>query len=244
MRRCISALLDVGMIPVVNENDVVSVTELMFTDNDELAGLLAAMVDAQLLCLLSSVPGVYDGDPGDETTTQIRIWDEDTFRAEQVVQRASSALGRGGMHSKLNVARETARLGTEVVIADGGEDEVLLRITAGEQLGTRFRAGRPTSSTRRWLASAQSFTSASAFVNAGAADALCDRNRLASLLPVGIERLEGEFKRGDVIQICGPDNNVIACGRAQYDDHEAQAKLGQQGHKPLVHYDYLYLVNR
>ena len=242
MRGCINALLDVGMIPVVNENDVVSVTELMFTDNDELAGLLAGMVEADLLCLLSSVPGVFDGDPDHAETRPIPVWDEDQFKAEQVVQQALSSLGRGGMHSKLNVARNTARLGTEVIIASGNEDNILLKITSGASVGTRFKAGAAPTSAKRWLATAQGFATATAHINTGAAETLLDSNRLASLLPVGIVRLEGKFERGDVIQIRGPDNVVIACGRAQYDHEQATDKLGQQGHKPLVHYDYLYLV--
>jgi len=242
MRSCIDALLNVGMIPIVNENDVVSVTELMFTDNDELAGLMAGMIDADLLCLLSSVPGVFNGDPDKPGTEPIKVWDEAAFQAEQVVQQALSSLGRGGMHSKLNVARNTARLGTEVIIACGTEDDILLKLAAGKSVGTRFRAGSAPSPAKRWLASAQGFASATAHINAGAAEALLDSNRLASLLPVGIDRLEGKFERGDVIQIRGPDNVVIACGRAQYGDEQAQDMLGQQGHKPLVHYDYLFIV--
>ena len=153
MRGCIDALLEVGMVPVVNENDVVSVTELMFTDNDELAGLLAAMVDADLLCLLSSVPGVLDGDPASGNTRRIVEWDEASMTAESVVQQASSALGRGGMHSKLNVAREAARLGTEVVIADGADDDILLKIAAGEPVGTVFPpAMRPRPRAAGWPA--------------------------------------------------------------------------------------------
>jgi glutamate 5-kinase len=130
------------------------------------------------------------------------------------------------------------------VIADGGAPEVLLRIAAGENVGTRFIAGTATSSTRRWLASAKHYTTASVHVNEGAAAALSAHNRLASLLPVGIDRIEGEFKRGDVVQVLGPDGQVIACGKAQYDADDARAAIGLQGQKPLVHYDYLYLVAR
>ena len=100
MRGCIEALLTAGIVPIVNENDVVAVTELMFTDNDELAGLLAGMVKADLLCLLSAVPGVYDGDPDDPATTCLTSWDEDKHQIEDIVLRGTSALGRGGMHSK------------------------------------------------------------------------------------------------------------------------------------------------
>ncbi len=123
MRGCIEALLTAGIVPIVNENDVVAVTELMFTDNDELAGLLAGMVKADLLCLLSTVPGVYDGDPDNPAAECLTTWDENKHQIEDIVLRGTSALGRGGMHSKLAIARKTAKLGTEVVIADGSDAE-------------------------------------------------------------------------------------------------------------------------
>jgi glutamate 5-kinase len=137
MRGCIDGLLTAGIVPIVNENDVVAITELMFTDNDELAGLLAGMVKADLLCLLSTVPGVYDGDPEDPATGVIGTWDDDRYQADDVVLRGASALGRGGMHSKLDIARKTARLGTEVVIADGSDPDILVKVV-GEQRAVGF----------------------------------------------------------------------------------------------------------
>jgi len=242
MRGCIDALLSAGIVPVVNENDVVSITELMFTDNDELAGLLAGMVGADLLCLLSTVPGVYDGDPDDPDTRCIETWDDDRHRAEELVSRGTSALGRGGMHSKLAIARKAASLGTDVVIADGGDPDILFKVSTGQVAGTRFPARRGASPAKRWLASADSHAVGSVTVNEGAALALLDRNRLASLLPVGLVSVEGRFKRGDVIQIRDSEGRVIGCGRARYDHEEAGRVAGQRGQKPLIHYDYLYLI--
>ena len=138
MRGCIDALLTAGIIPIVNENDVVSITELMFTDNDELAGLLAGMVNADLLCLLSTVAGVFDGDPDDPGTKCIAVWDDQSHQIEDIVLRGTSALGRGGMHSKISIARKVAKLGTEVVIADGADPEILQKIISQANAGTRF----------------------------------------------------------------------------------------------------------
>jgi len=242
MRGCIEALLECSMIPIVNENDVVAVTELMFTDNDELAGLMAGMVNAELLCLLSTVPGVLDHSPNQAVPHCISRWDDSAYRLEDIVQRGTSDLGRGGMHSKINVARKAANLGTEVVIADGTAQDILLTITGGGDAGTRFPAHRGASSAKRWLASAQMESSGSVTVNAGAEAALLDRNRLTSLLPVGVDRVEGPFKRGDVIQIRNSEDRVLGCGRARYDHHEAEKLMGQRGQKPLIHYDYLYLI--
>lgn len=242
MRNCIEALLVAGIVPIINENDVVSVTELMFTDNDELAGLLAGMVDADLLCLLSTVPGVYDGDPNHAETHCIQHWDDEVHKAEEIVSRGASALGRGGMHSKLAIARKASSLGTEVVIADGTDTDILEKIIGGAEVGTRFPITGEASPAKRWLASADDHATGSVTVNAGAEEALTDNNRLASLLPVGIESVDGRFARGDVVRIVGASGKVIGCGQAAYDHEETRRLLGQRGHKPLIHYDYLYLL--
>lgn len=243
MRGCVEALLSAGIVPVINENDVVSVTELMFTDNDELAGLLAGMVNADLLCLLSTVPGVFDGDPNDPATQCIEEWDDEHYQVDDIVLRGTSALGRGGMHNKLTVARKTAKLGTEVVIADGTDPKILHRILGEEKAGTRFPVVGDVSPAKRWLASADGHATGSVTVNDGAEKALLDSTHLASVLPVGIEAVEGRFDRGDVIRILNPSGRVLGCGQARYDHEEATRLMGQRGQKPLVHYDYLYLVD-
>ena len=243
MRGCIEALLEAGIVPVINENDVVSVTELMFTDNDELAGLLAGMVKAEMLCLLSTVPGVYDGDPEDTATQCIKRWDDDRYQIEDIVSRGTSALGRGGMHNKLAVARKVARLGTEVIIADGTDPQIMSKILGDQETGTRFPVIGDASSAKRWLASADDHATGSITVNKGAEDALLDSNRLASVLLVGIEAVDGDFSRGDVIQILNLSGKVLGCGKARYDHNDAKNLMGQRGHKPLIHYDYLYLMD-
>lgn len=236
MRACIEALLQAGIVPIVNENDVVAVTELMFTDNDELAGLLSGMLNADLLCLLSTVPGVLA-----HGEARIPRWIEGEHQVDDLVRDGTSALGRGGMHSKIGVARKAAGLGTEVVIADGSAPGILQQIVAGADAGTRFAPRRDASSAKRWLASAQPARAGSVVVNAGAAAALRDRSRLASLLPVGIESVDGVFDKGDVIEIRDAEGRVLGCGRARYGHEEAQALQGRRGQKPLIHYDYLYL---
>jgi glutamate 5-kinase len=244
MRGCIEALLTAGIVPVVNENDVVSVTELMFTDNDELAGLLAGMVNAELLCLLSTVQGVYDGDPGNAASQYIKRWDDERYQIDDIVSRGTSTLGRGGMNSKLAIARKVASLGTEVVIADGTDAQIMHRILGDEQAGTRFPVSGDASSAKRWLASADDHATGSVTVNKGAEDALLDSTRLASVLLVGIESVEGRFERGDVIRILNPSGRMLGCGQARYAHTETAKLMGQRGHKPLVHYDYLYLVDQ
>jgi glutamate 5-kinase len=242
MRGCLEGLIRAGIVPIVNENDVVAVTELMFTDNDELASLLAGMVDADLLVMLSSVPGLCFG--GDTDEQVIPQWDASKHRAEDIVREGTSRLGRGGMHSKLAIALSTASLGTEVVIADGRAPDVLIRVAQGEAMGTCFPALNPVSPAKRWLASAEGHATASVIINQGAAEALTDDSRLTSLLPVGIVSLDGDFDRGDVLLIRDEDGHVLGCGRAQYDREEADAAVGKRGQRPLIHYDFLYLASR
>ena len=241
MRGCIEALLTAGIVPVVNENDVVAVTELMFTDTDELAGLLAGMVSAELLCLLSTVPGVYDGDPDDAASEYIKQWDDERYQIEDIVARGTSTLGRGGMNSKLAIARKVARLGTEVVIADGTDPQIMNKILDENQAGTRFPVIGDASPAKRWLAIADDHATGSVTLNKGAEDALLDSKRLTSLLPVGIEAVDGHFDRGDVIRILSSSGMILGCGQAHYDSEQASRLMGQRGQKPLIHYDYLYL---
>jgi len=242
MRGCLEGLIRAGIVPIVNENDVVAITELMFTDNDELASLLAGMVDADLLLMLSSVPGLcLDGEGAENVIAQ---WDDSRHRAEDIVREGTSRLGRGGMHSKLAIALSTASLGTEVIIADGRAADVLSRAARDDAIGTRFPARNPVSPAKRWLASAEGNATASVVINRGAVEALFDESRLTSLLPVGIVSFQGAFDRGDVLLICDEADEVLGCGRAQYDRKEADETLGKHGQRPLIHYDYLYLAKQ
>lgn len=243
MRACIEALLDAGLVPVVNENDVVAVTELMFTDNDELAGLIAALVHADHLFLLSTVAGVLVGPADSNAARCIDLWDDTQHQADELVNQGTSALGRGGMHSKIATARKVAALGTAVVIADGKKPGVLQLALDGQNCGTRFLPGSEVSPAKRWLAAVQNQAAGSVTVNAGAEAALLDQSRLASLLPVGISQVVGPFEAGDVIQIRNEAGRVIGCGRTRYSAGDATQKLGQRGHKAMIHYDYLYMLD-
>jgi len=236
MRNCLEGILNAGIVPVVNENDVVSITELMFTDNDELAGLLAGMVNAELLCMLSSVKGVYDAN-----NQLIQNWDDEIHHVEEIVSSGTSRLGRGGMHSKIIIARKTAALGTEVVIAHGLAENILLQVANQENAGTRFTAANATSPAKRWLASSDAHAVGAVHINEGAAQALSDKNRIASLLLVGVESLDGDFKRGDIIRVIEKSGRVLGVGRSGYDRNEADSLIGGKDHKPLIHCDYLYL---
>ena len=240
MRNCLEGMLASGVLPIINENDVVSVTELMFTDNDELAGLVAAMVDAQSLIILTNVAGIYDRNPKDPEAQLIKEVDF-TLDLSSMVTTEKSDFGRGGMLTKAAMAQKMADMGIEVHIAGGHVERVLERIARGEAVGTRFPADKKAKSVKRWIGHAEGYTSGSVYLNPGACRALLDSDKATSLLPVGIVKVEGDFERGDIVSLHDTQGRSFGLGKVQYDAQTAKALAGQQGQKPLVHYDYLYL---
>ena len=127
-KGCIESLLSCGIIPIVNENDTISITELMFTDNDELSGWMAEMMSCDMLIILSNIDGVYDGDPSSPSSTLISAISPEKDDVEGYIQTSTSSFGRGGMHTKCSVARRVAAAGMPVVIANGKRDNVIVRI--------------------------------------------------------------------------------------------------------------------
>jgi glutamate 5-kinase len=132
-KGCIESLLSCGIIPIVNENDTISITELMFTDNDELSGWMAEMMSCNMLIILSNIDGVYDGDPSDPSSNLISVISPEKDDIEGYIQTSKSLLGRGGMHTKCSVARRVAASGMPVVIANGKRDDVIVRIVDGDE---------------------------------------------------------------------------------------------------------------
>ena len=237
MTRCMEAMLRHRVVPIVNENDTVAVTELMFTDNDELAGLLAAMVGADRLLLLTNVDGVMsDGELVDEVESG------SAPRVDGV--GAPSAFGRGGMASKVEVARKTAALGVEVWIANGTRTQAIRQLALGRGRGTRFRPARRPSSVKRWVASARGHEKGRIVVNPGAEVALGRPDGPTSVLPVGVTAVAGDFAKGDVIRIESERGHLLGFGKAQYGARTARKYLGKRGKRAVVHYNFLYLSER
>lgn len=236
MAACLLALCQQPVIPVINENDVISITELMFTDNDELAGLVAALVQADLLIILSSVDGVLN----QQTGAVIPVIDADDEAVWGHVTPGKSTFGRGGMLTKLRICQRIARLGIPVLMANGKRPDVLADLIQGVIPHTRFEAKRRQRSLKRWLAF-QAPRGYAMTINAGAQVILQDPHRIASLLPVGVTSIEGEFKTGDLVAICNAAGKEIGVGVSSYDAAALQQCLGQQGHKAAIHYDYMFI---
>ncbi|MDE6311725.1 MAG: glutamate 5-kinase [Muribaculaceae bacterium] len=244
-KHCMGVMLGARIIPVVNENDTVSVTELMFTDNDELSGLIASMMDADALIILSNIDGLYTCDPALPEARLIRRVGRGEDAAGGISDRRSS-LGRGGMATKYRIAGRVADEGIAVVIANGTRDHILtdlLGLTPGDAPCTLFEpAPREASSLKRWIAHGESFAKGSVTVNQGAAEALLRGG--ASLLPVGVTDVEGAFEAGDIITVVTEDGRVIACGRAAIGAAAAERALGRKRNgSPLIHADYLYVYD-
>lgn len=241
-RACMAVMLENGVIPIVNENDTISVTELMFTDNDELSGLIAAMMDAETLIILSNIDGIYNGSPKDATSQVITEVSPDRDLNEYI-QQEKSGFGRGGMITKCNIARKVADEGIRVIIANGKRDDILTDLISrpAETLHTEFIPNPDAvSNVKKWIAHSASFAKGIVRINAKAAAAL-QGDRAVSLLMVGVTTVEGDFEEGDIVSIVDEQGRKIGVGRSGYGSDEAVQLIGKHDVKPFVHYDYLYM---
>lgn len=240
-KNCMTVMLENGVIPIVNENDTISVTELMFTDNDELSGLIATMMDAEALLILSNIDGIYNGNPNDPDSQVIQEIRPETD-LKQYIASSKSSFGRGGMLTKSNIARKVAEEGIPVLIANGKKENILpdLLDSSKNILCTTFVANKKASAIKKWIAHSEGFAKGEVHINAGCLEALLKKNA-PSLLPVGITQIVGRFEKGDIVRIFDPNNNQIGVGKAQYGSESAKDVLGKKGEKPFIHYDYLYL---
>ncbi|MDE5979225.1 MAG: glutamate 5-kinase [Muribaculaceae bacterium] len=241
-RGCMLTMIDNGVIPIVNENDTASLTELMFTDNDELSGLIATMLDADMLVILSNIDGIYTGSPDDPASVLIpRVAPGEDPSAYVVA--AKSGFGRGGMGTKCGIARKVSAEGVAVVIARGDRPGVLVDIVGNPASvpHTIFEPSlAPLSTIKRWIAHSSSFAKGEIHINANAAGILRS-DKAVSLLPVGVTAVSGEWEEGDIVSVLSPQGERIAVGRAAMDSRSAAESIGRHGQRPLIHYDYLYL---
>jgi glutamate 5-kinase len=227
----------------MNENDTISVTELMFTDNDELSGMVAAMMNAQVLIILSNVDGIYNGMPGDPETEVIREVYPEKKDLSKFIQTTRSSFGRGGMLTKYHIARKVADEGIEVIIANGKTDHILTEVLKEDSdiVCTRFfPSEKGVSNMKKWIAHSEGFAKGEIHINKCAREALWGENA-TSLLSVGITDVKGEFEKDDIVRIFDEEGTQIGVGRVSYDKIKVVELMGKKGNKPVIHYDYLYL---
>lgn len=241
-KNCMTVMLENGVIPIINENDTISVSELMFTDNDELSGLIASMMDAQALIILSNIDGIYNGAPSDPASKVIQEIGQGKDLSSYI-QTSKSSFGRGGMLTKTNIARKVADEGITVIIANGKRDNILVDLIQHPKntLCTRFiPSPEPVSSIKKWIAHSEGFAKGELHINQCATEVL-NSDKAISILPVGITAIEGEFEKDDIVRIIDFEGNPVGVGKANCDSAQAREAMGKHGKRPVVHYDYLYI---
>lgn len=251
VRNTLRTLFEYGAVPIINENDTVSVDEIRFGDNDQLAAMVTNLLEAPLLIILSVVDGLYDGDPADRQSRRFDIveaWDD---RLLELVAAKNSRGGTGGMRSKLEAVRKATAVGENVIIADGTRPQVLDDILAGRQVGTLFLGQGPVMPAwKRWIG----YTvppKGRLILDAGACAAIQARGR--SLLAIGITRVDGQFQQGEVVALADLSGREFARGLTNYDSDDARAIagkrsdqipeiLGRSAYEEVVHRDNLVIT--
>lgn len=247
----LDTLFEYGVTPIVNENDTVVVEEIRFGDNDNLSALVASLMEADLLLILSDVDGFYTADPSrDRQARLLPLIERITGEIEAMAGTAGSNLGTGGMLTKLQAAQKAGVAGIPTLIVNGRTERILQRVFGGEELGSLFLSSTSRLNARkRWIALSMRPTGKMR-LDAGAVRAVVAGGK--SLLPTGIVAVEGEFERGDAVHICGPDATPFAIGVASYNSSELEqikghrcseiaSILGYQYRDEAVHRDYLVL---
>lgn len=245
MKNCISAMLENRVLPIVNENDTISINELMFTDNDELSGLISSMMDCRSLIILSNVDGVYNGIPGKNGTELIRQIGADSEDLEKYISSSKSVFGRGGMITKCSIARKMASHGIDVFIANGKRDSIISDIVLRKDVPyTHFVASsKKETGVKKWLSHSDTFAKGAVVINSGAREALL-ADKATSLLMIGILKVDGFFKKGDIVRILDEEGNSIGLGKAQFDSKKAEQNIGEKLGKPFIHYDYMVINDK
>jgi len=251
-RSTLRTLLELGVVPVINENDTVVTDEIRVGDNDTLASLVANLIEADVLVILTDQGGLYTADPRkDPAATLVREARASDPHLEAMAGGAGSAIGRGGMITKVLAAQRAARSGAHTVIASGREPDVLVRLGRGEAIGTLLVADTPPLAARKqWLAG-HAQLSGRLHLDAGAARAVAAGGK--SLLPVGVKSVEGDFARGALVGCVGPDGREIARGLVNYGaaesrrivgrpSSEIESILGYVDEPELIHRDNLVVV--
>jgi glutamate 5-kinase len=251
-RSTLLTLLELGVVPVINENDTVANEEIRFGDNDTLAALVANLLEADLLIILTDQKGLYERDPTLDPTAQLVYQASiNDARLGEMVGESRSGLGRGGMITKLRAARLASRSGTATVIASGREQNVMARVVAGEELGTFLIPDvSPMLARKRWLAG-QLKLKGKLHLDEGAARVLKEDGK--SLLPIGVTAVDGDFHRGDLVACVDMEGKEVARGLVNYGADETRAimrqpssqiecLLGYVDEPELIHRDNLVLA--
>ncbi len=231
------------VLPIVNENDVTSINELMFTDNDELSALIAIQMHVKQLVILTSIDGVYDKNPTLPDAKLIETLDIAQKESWPKISTDKTLYGRGGMLSKLASARKAAHFGIQTYIANARIDEVLIKLLNDEKLGTQVLPFKKDKGIKRWLAHTYSTAMPFVIINEGISSIFAKREKAVSLLPVGILSIDGEFSKGDLVSIRDEKGHKLGIGLAGYDSKQLSEVIGKRGQKVFIHYNKIALFD-
>jgi glutamate 5-kinase len=253
-RNTLLALIDQKVLPIINENDAVTTEEIRVGDNDNLSALVANLIDADLLLMLTDQTGVFTSDPRTDSNAKLLTEITSSEIPEELWKSASTSkdeLGTGGMITKLQAADLARRSGTNVVIASGTESDVILRTAKGESIGTYFKATATTLESRKRFILSGTASTGKIQIDNGASNALQNGS---SLLPVGVTAIFGEFERGDTVAVINTNNNELARGLTNYNSAELSKIAGRQSKdiesilgyyygEEVIHRDQLVLIH-
>ena len=250
VRNTLHTLFEYPVIPIVNENDTVSISEIKFGDNDRLAAMVASLIERPMLIILSVVDGLLDGDPADPASKPLRLV-ENLKQVESLASSTKSTRGTGGMKSKLESVRMATHTGTNVIIADGRMENVLDRVTAGEELGTLFLSHKvAVPAWKRWIG--YTVTPRGALrLDDGAVKAVVEKGR--SLLAIGVTGVDGDFSKGELVSLLDSAGHEFARGLSNFDARTAAAiagkrteqvveTLGNGAYQEVIHRDNLTVM--
>lgn len=251
-RNSLFSLLDMGVIPIINENDAVIVDEIKVGDNDTLSALVTSTIEADLLILLSDIDGLFNDNPNNNPDAKLLPWiDEITEEVEGYAKGAGSSLGTGGMITKINAAKIAISSGSIMVIGNGSTPNIIRDVLDSKDVGTWFKpVDHPLQARKRWIAFGKKAMGTLKIDN-GAIPAICGQNR--SLLPSGIMEVNGIFYEGDLVTIININNIEIARGIVNYSSneidmikglksYEIKSKLGHKNYDVIVHKDNLVCI--
>ena len=250
-RSTLKTLLSLGAIPIINENDTVATDEIRFGDNDTLGALVSNLVEADTLIILTDQQGLFDKDPRFNDDAKLISDSNASNNNLSAMAGDGGALGQGGMRTKITAAQRAARSGATTIIASGSVDNILQKIAQGETVGTLLAADHePMTARKQWLAN-QLKVSGKIFLDAGASKMVQQSG--VSLLAVGVNKIEGEFQRGEVVSCISDKGTEIARGLINYDSKESQKIKGETSEKfeiilgyvdedELIHRDNLVLL--
>ncbi len=250
-RTSLNTLLDLNVVPIVNENDTVATDEIRFGDNDTLAGLVANLIDAELLILLTDQKGLYTSDPRKDKSA--KFIEKAEANDINLISYAgeSNTQGRGGMHTKLKAASIASKSNTDTIIASGNDKLTLIKIADGNLVGTLLTTPKETLSARKqWLAN-QSHVKGTIMIDKGAVEALESGGK--SLLPIGVKSISGEFKHGEIVSCLDENGKEIARGLSNYNSTQARLIIGKSskdihklldcsGEDEIIHRDNMILL--